>query len=175
MRWIALLLLVAAAAPAAAQDMPNLSLTPGESIVIHFDDGGRIGPPERGTANWTPIDVAAARQLAGATPPDAPVNYTVPVEAPDSVRPEIIPGDLVQIRMFSIAGRHSMLVIENGQRRALIYRARITSNGRSAPTDVCVVPPGQRSFEHWPYLIERLELSDFRFIPWAPGREPTCE
>lgn len=175
MRRLALLSLLALAAPAAAQEIPTLSLAPGEALTLHFDDGGRVGSPERGIASWTPIDLVAARQLAGTTPPDAPVNYTVPVEAPDSVRPQIIPGDVVRLRMFSIAGQHTMLVIENGQQRALVYRARITAHGRTAPTDVCVVLPGRRSFEHWPYVIERVELSDFRFIPWAPGTAPTCE
>ena len=172
---IALAAALQGAAPGAAQDLPNFSLAPGESIVFHFDDGGRVGPPERGRAEWSPIKIAAARQLAGMTPPDAPVTYTVPVEAPDSVRPEIISGDSVRVQMFSIAGQHGMLVIENGQGRALVYRARITAHGRTAPTDVCVVLPGRRSFEHWPYVIERLELSNFRFIAWAPGRAPTCE
>jgi hypothetical protein len=48
-------------------------------------------------------------------------------------------------------------------------------NGRRQHTDVCVVLPHLPSYEHWSFPIERLELSDFRFIPWAPGRMPTCE
>ena len=163
------------AMPAAAQDLPNLDLNPGDSVTVHFDDGGRVGQPERGTANWSPLDLAAAHQLSGITPPDAPVNYTIPVDSPDGVKAEVIPGDVVRFRMYSIAGRHSMLVIENGQQRALVYRARITARGRTAPTDVCVVMPARRGYEHWPYVIDRIELSDFRFVPWVEGRAPTCE
>ena len=70
---------------------------------------------------------------------------------------------------------HSMLVVENGQRRALRYRARMTVGGRTHSTDVCVVLPHLPSYEYWPDPVERLELSDFRFIPWTEGRAPTCE
>jgi hypothetical protein len=163
------------AAPAAAQDIPALSLTPGESIVLHFDDGGRVGPPERGTAAWSRFDLVAARQLAGTTPPDAPMANATPIQTGDENRPDPIPPGLVRIRALSIDGRHTLLVVENGEGRALAYRARMTVRGRTQPTDVCVVLPHLPSYEHWAFPIERLELSDFRFIAWAPGRAPTCE
>jgi len=68
-----------------------------------------------------------------------------------------------------------LLVIENGQGRALRYRAGMTVNGQERHTDVCVVLPRLPSYEHWPHPIERLELSDFRFVPWVAGTPPTCE
>ena len=163
------------APPAAAQEIPALSLAPGDSVVLHFDDGGRVGPPERGTATWSRFDLHAARQLAGITPPDAPVPNAMPIQGTDEARPEPIPPGVVRVRVMSIAGRHTLLVVENGQAGALAYRARMTAHGRTQPTDVCVVLPHLPSYEHWAFPIERLELSDFRFIPWAPGRAPTCE
>lgn len=163
------------ATPAAAQEIPALSLAPGDSVVLHFDDGGRVGPPERGTASWSRFDLLAARQLAGITPPDAPEPNATPIQGTDEARPEPIPAGVVRIRVLSIAGRHTMLVVENGQALALAYRARMTAHGRTQPTDVCVVLPHLPSYEHWAFPIDRLELSDFRFVPWAPGRAPTCE
>jgi hypothetical protein len=163
------------ASPAAAQDMPAISLAPGESVTVRFDDGGVTGTPERGTATWSRFDLLAAQQLAGAAPIDVPQTEAMSMHATDEARPDPIPGDVVRIRALSIDGRHTILVIENGQGRALAYRARMTVQGREQPTDVCVVLPHLPSYEHWSFPIERLALSDFRFIPWAPGRAPTCE
>ena len=166
--------LLLAAAPAAAQDIPAIGLAPGEAVSVHFDDGGRTGAPVRSEAAWTRFDLVAARQLAGMTPPDAPVPEAVPVGDVDGIRPPPIPPNEVRMRFMSIAGRHALLVVENGQRRALSYRARMTVAGRTRSTDVCIVLPRLPSYEHWPHPIERLELTDFRFIPWAPRRAPTC-
>jgi hypothetical protein len=167
--------LLLAAAPAAAQDILPISLAPGDAVTVRFDDGGRIGEPERARAAWSRFDIVAARQLAGMTPPDAPVAEAVPVAGVDGSRPDPIPPNEVRVRFLSIAGRHALLVVENGQGRALAYRARMTVGGRARHTDVCIVLPGLPSYEHWPHPVERLELSDFRFIPWLPGRTPTCQ
>jgi hypothetical protein len=171
-----LLGLLALPAMAVAQDIPAISLAPGEAATVHFDDGGRVGEPERGRAEWSRFDLVAARQLAGMTPLDAPMREAMPVTAPaDESRPDPIPPNEVRVRFLLIAGRHSLLVVENGQGRALAYRARMTVNGQARHTDVCIVLPRLPSYEHWAFPIERLELSEFRFIAWAPGRMPTCE
>ena len=167
--------LIALSAPAAAQDIPPVSLAPGEAVTVRFDDGGRVGAPERSSAGWSRYDIVTARELAGMTPPEAPEPVASPGVAPDGSRPDPIPQDEVRIRFLSIAGRHALLVVENGQGRALRYRARMTVAGRVRPTDVCVVLPHLPSYEHWPHAIDRIELTDFRFIPWMPGRAPTCE
>jgi hypothetical protein len=171
----AIVLALLAAWPAAAQDIPAITLSPGQSITIRFDDGGRVGAPERGRAEWTRFDVAAARQLAAITPPEAPVPQAQPVGAPEGTEPDPIPPDEVRMRFFSIAGRHTMLVVENGRNQAIAYRARMIVRGQSRPTDVCIVLPHLPSYEHWPYEIDRIELTDFRFIPWIAGRAPTCQ
>ena len=159
--------------PVAAQEIPALSLRAGESITLRFDDGGRVGPPVRGEAQWTPHDLNAARQLSGMTPQRQ--TEAMPMNAPEELgRHEVVPNE-VRVRMLSIDGRHTMLVLENGMGRALAYRARMTVDGQSHPTDVCIVLPNYPTYEHWAFPIELLELSDFRFIPRAPGRAPTCE
>ena len=62
------------------------------------------------------------------------------------------------------------MLLENGYDRALVYRARITVAGRTRPTDVCVVLPSNRSSEHWPEAIERIDLSDFELVTWRGAR-----
>ena len=166
---------LALAAPADAQTIPAIGLVPGEAVIVRIDDGGRASAPERGRAEWSRFDVYAAQHLSRLPVPDAPVPEGTPITAPETLSPDPIPESEVRFRLMTIAGRHALLVVENGQRRALAYRARMTVNGRTRHTDVCVVLPGLPSYEHWPHVIERLELSDFRFIPWLPGRRPTCE
>ena len=175
-RWhFILAVLFVAATPAGAQQIPAISLVPGESVTVRLDDSGRAGAPERGRAEWTRFDVYAAQHLSRLPVPDAPVPEGTPFGAPESLSPEPIPESEIRVRFLTIADRHAMLVVENGQGRALAYRARMTLNGRSRHTDVCVVLPLLPSYEHWPHLIERIELTDFRFIPWVTGRAPTCE
>lgn len=167
--------LVLAGTAALAQPQGNVALAPGEAITFQFDDGGvPAGSPTRGAAEWTPFDLAAARHLAGLTPPDAPVQATsIPADGsfPD---PEPIPPGTLRLRFLSIAERHSLLVIENGTGQALVYRARMTLDGETRPTDVCLIAPGQHGFEHWPHPIARLDLTDFRFVPWRPGDRQPC-
>ena len=172
---LAFFLLLVLPSPAAAQDLPAISLTSGEAVTIHFDDGGRPSPARRSVAGWTPFDLYVARHLAGMTPPDAPVPEGMPIDAAEGLEPQPIPRDEVRLRMLSIAGQHTLLVVENGRERALAFRAHMVVDGERRHTDVCVVLPHLPSFEHWSFPIERLELSDFRFILWAPGRNPTCE
>ena len=166
----------AAAAPVAAQDIPELALSPGEAVTVRIDGGGRGLAPERGKAEWSDFDVYAARHLAGITPPEAPIPVATPFPSSSAdPSPEPVPAGLVRVRLHSIAGKHTLLVVENGLDRALAYRARMTANGQSRPTDVCVVMPGQPSYEHWPHPIDRIELSAFRHVPWTHGQPPTCE
>ena len=177
MRWMALAAaMIVWTMPASAQSPAPVTLRPGEAVTIRYDDGGPVGAPERGRAEWTPFTVYAAQQLAGQTPPDAPQAYAQPIghesDAPDPERPA--PGQ-IRLRFLSIGGRHTLLVVENGLQRALAYRARMTSRGRTQPTDVCIVPPGVGGFEHWPHPIDTIELSDFRIVAWQPGQAPTCQ
>ena len=80
----------------------------------------------------------------------------------------------ITLRFHSIAGQHSMLILENGYDRAIVYRARMTLGDRTTPTDVCLVMPGRRGYEHWPHSIDRLDLSDFSVTEWREGDPVTC-
>ena len=47
--------------------------------------------------------------------------------------------------------------------------------GEDEPTDVCAVLPMLRGYEHWPYPIDRIELTKLTLIPYRQGDNPTCE
>jgi hypothetical protein len=176
-RFIGLLILAALTpAPGAAQDIPATSLVPGEAVRAQINDSGRATPVERLQAEWSAFDVYAARHLTGMPVPEAPVPEGLPISTgPAGPTPQPIPSGEVRMKVLSIAGRHTLLVVENGLPRAIAYRARMTVSGRTRSTDVCLVMPGLPSYEHWPHPIERIELSDFRYVPWQPGQRPTCE
>lgn len=163
-------------AAAIAQSIPSMTLAPGEAITIGLNNSGQDAALQRHRAEWSDFDVYAARHLTGITPPDAPVPVAAPFTPDaDDPRPAPIPPGLIRVRFHSVAGRHSLLVVENGLQGAVAYRARITVKGDARSTDVCVVMPGLPSYEHWPHPIDSIELSSFRHVPWQPGQTPTCE
>jgi hypothetical protein len=81
---------------------------------------------------------------------------------------------MIRVKFQSIAGRHSLLVIENGYDRAIVYRAWMTWARQTRPTDVCLVTPNQHGFEHGPFPIDRLEISEVRFVDWRQGDPQPC-
>jgi hypothetical protein len=163
-----------AAAPASAGDIQPMRLLPGEAVTVRFDDGGPVAQV-RGRAEWTRYDLFAAHQLSGMTPPKQAMPEGIPLGELNGVRPDPIPADEVRVRFLSIGDQHSLLVVENGQARALRYRARMKLEGQIKPTDVCIVLPRQPGYEHWPDRLESIELFDFEFVPWQEGSLPTCE
>lgn len=164
------------AAPSAAQQQDGISIEPGDEIVIRLDGEGMIqGAPARGRAEWTPYDLFVARHFANETPPDTPQPYASPAPtAPKQSEPPPVEPGLIRLRFHSVAGRHSLLILENGYGLGLAYRARMRRDGRDGPTDVCIVIPHRRGFEHWPHPIERLELSHFQFVLWRDGDPAPC-
>ena len=68
-----------------------------------------------------------------------------------------------------------LLGLENGYEGALRYHAVFHKGDRAQSTDVCIVLPRKRGFEEWPYFFDRIELSDFRLIPWHDGDAVPCE
>lgn len=167
--------LLFAAAPAQAQTQAAIVLEPGDAYSFRVETDGTMSAGPRETADWAPIDVAAARHLSGLPIPERAVPYGTPL--PDNgtipAAPPPRPG-MIRVKFLSIAGRHSLLVVENGYDRAIVYRARMTRDGQTRPTDVCLIMPGQHGFEHWPHPIERLEISDVRFVPWREGDPQPC-
>lgn len=168
--------LVALTAPATAQNLgiAPITLLPGEATLVRFSDGRPTGRPERGRAEWTPYTIFVARHFAGTAPPSAPETEATPLQTGDRIDPELPSPGEIRVRFYSIAGRYSLLVIGNGSGRPIAYEARITSGGRTVRTDVCVIPAGINGIEHWPYPIERIELTSFRPADWRPGSPVPC-
>ena len=66
-------------------------------------------------------------------------------------------------------------MFETGNAGAWRSRASVTRGRRTERTDVCTVLPGLRGYEHWPYSIDRIDLSDFALVPYRAGSAPVCE
>jgi hypothetical protein len=174
-----LVLLVAAmmiiGAPALAQDREPVTLAPEEAITLRLDaSGATLAREQGGRAEWSPFDLAVARHLSGITPPKGPAPaMALPGDAGLPPAPAVRPG-VLRLRFMSIAGEHSILILENGYDRAIVFRARMTRGGETRPTDVCLVVPMHFGFEHWPHPIERIEISDIHLVPWRPGDPVPC-
>ena len=163
------------AAPAFAQPRASVALAPGDAAEFRVHpDGAVVVAEERGRAEWTAFDVAAARHLSGLPIPDRAVPFGTLVGGDVVPPPPPIAPDMVRLKFLSIAGRHSLLVIENGYDRAIVYRAQIIRGNEARPTDVCIVIPRKHGFEHWPFVIERLAISDMHFVDWREGDPVPC-
>jgi hypothetical protein len=172
--FAALLGVMLLATPAAAQQSHSVRLAPGDAAVVHIDGGTVTANIQRGGARWTPLDIAAARHLAGQAPIDAPATAPSPLPGDQMpLPPPIAPGE-IRMRMHDVAGQQTMLIIENGYDRALVFHARMSRGGRSQATDVCLVVPNNRSFEHWPEPLDTLELTQLAQINWRVGDPVPC-
>jgi hypothetical protein len=179
---IAIAALLGLAAPAAAADPPAIiSLRPGEQAIVLIDDGGRVRVERTGPARLSDYDRAAVRELLLNHPDAVGPNPAIHTEGdghlPDP--PPVEPGSIrISFQAVAADGKEQesrLLLLENGYGRGLVYRATITHDGRSEPTDVCVVPPGIRGYEHWPYAIGRIDLRELRLVPLREGDPLTCE
>ena len=64
---------------------------------------------------------------------------------------------------------HALLLVLNGYDLSFRYRATMHINGETHPTDVCEVTPHLSVTEHWPYVIDQLDLTDLRLEPRHDG------
>lgn len=169
----AVLMLTSAAV--ASADVPasaGIAIVPGQQIVLRIADTVSVASVAR--VEPTPVDMVSAREQMAIPTPAGPVAEGTPVyRRPGEAPPHPQPGQ-VALRMFVVDGRATILVVENGYHQALVYRARELRGGRSQPTDVCIVIPAKSGYEHWPYRIDRLDLSDFRFVAWKAGDQVPC-
>jgi hypothetical protein len=177
---IAALAVFAAATSASARQpraAETVSLAAGEEATIAFDDAERTLVAARGrAAPLSAFDQAALRNLTTGPSDDAIGPNSRALTGRELLEsPPPIASGVVRIVFVPVSGgKEAFLILENGHTRAVAYRARIFGGGRAAPTDVCVVLPERRAYEHWPYPIERIELSEFRLEAWDGGA-PRCE
>lgn len=167
----------------ALDDVVFLGLEPGAKFVVRVDDTGKVAVSPDGAARLSDLD----RNILGAFAeyyddpeklPEASGPNAALFRAEDA-GPQPIERGVVRISFFRMTGRNglpeTLLVLENGYERALRYRARMVRGERAQPTDVCTVLPGLRGYEHWPYSIDRIDLSEFALVPYRDGTPPVCE
>jgi hypothetical protein len=167
--------IVAVGAPAIAQDRLPVTLAPEQAITLRLDENGAtIARENPGRALWSSFDIAVARHLAGIAPPKGPAPaMDLPADGSLPPPPAVQPNRL-RLRFMSIAGQHSILILENGYDRGIIFRARMTRGSETRPTDVCLVVPMRYGFEHWPHPLDRIEISDIHLVPWRTGDPVPC-
>jgi hypothetical protein len=186
---IALVLTLAAGSPARAQedafigDVELVGLEPNLRIVLRIDETGAVSFAPDGAADMAAIDRNALQAIG--------VIYDDPAKRAEAMGPNSVSlpnngvaaaplaAGIIRISMFAVTERDgypgTLLVLENGYGQALRYRASMVRGRRSAPTDVCTVPPRLRGYEHWPYHIDRLDLTGFELVPYPEGTAPVCE
>lgn len=171
--WMLAAVSVSIASPAMAQ---GITLTRGEEVVLGVDDGG-TADAARGPTSATPFERAVGRHLGGVKVPDAPVTEGVPIPHDTGLPAAPVP-DAGQLRFRFLPVPEtggSLLIIHNGYPQGLVYRASITSKGKSQPTDVCLVVPRRLGVEYWPYAIDAIEVSGFNLIDWKPEDGVPCK
>jgi hypothetical protein len=172
-RAVALISLACWVGAAHAQESSEaITLARGEMVQINLDQGAVTAT--RGPAPEMPVGAqAGARQMSEMTI-DKPTQEIVSLpNGRDGAPP--LPTNAVRFTFAQVPGSVDVvLTIENGYQRALSYRAVITTGGRRAPTDVCLVPPTLVMYEHWPYQIGSIELSEFEVHDWSPGDPTPC-
>lgn len=172
LKWILGVALMLAPVVASAQ---TVTIRRGEAVTVVVDDQGTRVVDR---ADTTPSDFEGARSAeaergdyAQATGP----NFKVLRQAGSgALAPKPAPDKIV-LRFIRTPGKdQSLLSIQNGYDRALIYRAAMRVGKDSRPTDVCLVMPGKFGVEHWPFAIDALDLSALRLVAWKPGDPVTC-
>lgn len=169
--------MVAAAMVCANPASAQVALTSGQGVSIAIAADGEVETGKPHPAALGPHDLEALDQMRIAyqsIPQTEGVLPAVAMNPGDHPMPGIIAGK-IEIAFVVIGDKDSVLVILNGYERALVYRARITVRGKTGPTDVCLVMPGKRGYEHWPYAIERIELTALTLVDWSPEDGITCK
>lgn len=176
LKYLVALVMIAAGTPLNAQWAGPIELAPEQAATIRLDLVGKpVGEIERSVAQWSAHEIAVTRRLVAAPTISAPMENAVPITSvPDDPGVAPVPANMIRLRFFSIAEKHSLLIVDNGYDRPIAYRARMTVAGAARPTDVCIVIPHSRSFEHWPEKIEAISIADIRFTEWQAGGEIPC-
>jgi hypothetical protein len=180
---IALSILIGLSSAAwALEDVLFLGLEPGARFVVEVDDAGEVTVTPDGTARLSDLDRDVLRQFADTyDDPEKLAEMIGPNAAiirSDMAQPRPVEPGLVRISFFRMTGRNglpeTLLLLENGYDSGFRYRAQMVRGERTEPTDVCMVLPRLRGYEHWPYSIDRINLSEFALVPYRAGTAPAC-
>lgn len=171
-------LIIATSLPAAApldRSQP-IAIHPGETITLQFQDRTAI-VVERGAAGpITAFETGMLGRLQGQEIPagagvQPAISFTRSEMSADPPKPA---ADRVRLTFRRVpAARpgspdHSFLLVVNGFGSSFRYRAAMHMDDRVVPTDVCEVPPQISGSEHWPYVIDQLDLTAAWLEPFQP-------
>jgi len=164
-----------------AQGASPVVIQSGESLTVQFNGATAIVVERRSAGQLPTFEAWALSQMQKLpTPPGSGVLPPVAMRS-NTIDPLPITPGQVRISFRRVAapgegkGSQALLTIENGYAQAFRYRALMRRGERSAPTDVCDVIPQKPGFEHWPYEIDTLELSELTLVPLDSGQELRCE
>jgi hypothetical protein len=165
-----------------AQPSAKVEVGAGDMVTVRIAGDGKAIVDARSPAGPLPdTDAAFLEQMRTvAIVPDVKSQPAIPGRSPTPpppVTPHLLRIGLRAVPPPAAKGPNGdmLLSIENGYDGALRYRAVLHRGGNATPTDVCIVLPLKRGFEHWPYPFDRVELSDLRIVPWHEGDTITCE
>lgn len=133
-----------------------LVLKPGEATFVVIEGDGQT---------WSTVGQVEA-VLPGAIERTAAALQSTP-EAQTQETLTQAPGlyaqpDHVKLSFAHFADRAGViLLVENGYRRRLAYKAVMHRGARSAPTSVCSVAPGIVGVESWGDDLDAIELGSF--------------
>jgi hypothetical protein len=153
--------------------LAGLSLAPGDSVVMQASDVG-FSVVERSHSAVSLSDFERALTDRTRDNPAAMGENTLAASGDALAASQPIDPNRIKLRLLIIPPHDSVLVVDNGYDHALSYRAIIWVNDQAGPTDVCWVLPGHHGYEHWPYLIDRVELLDLKFEAWQEGDRVPC-
>ncbi|MFL6726676.1 MAG: hypothetical protein ACJ8FS_09210 [Sphingomicrobium sp.] len=154
-------------APAAAreQSLPAIILKVGSTFSIGRNNSGALDTKGGAAQPLRPYDLEFIRKLVtehsdatGANGAIIDVSLPAPAIEKSHLRFSFVPID---------DGRQTVLVIENGFPTSFGYRARIGRGSKSQVTDVCQLIPNKRGYEHWPYAIDWIEITDIHPVQWT--------
>lgn len=172
LKWIVGAALVLAPAAANAQ---ALTIKRGETATLTVDDNGaRV--VERADTVPSNFEIAGSAEAQRGDYDQAvgPNVKAMGQTGSGALAPKPVPDKIV-LRFIQTPGKdQSMLSVQNGYGRALVYRAVMHMGKTSQPTDVCLVIPGKLGIEHWPFAIDALDLSELRLVAWKPGDPVPC-
>ena len=150
-----------------------ISLHAGETVTVRFDSGRtvveRAGPAEPMTKYQAYV---LWRAEAQDIPPGAktmPPSFVIRGEGPPKPSPPT--ADQLKLTLRRVPGLEpgsadrTALFLANGYGSKVRYHAVMNADSRSASTDVCDVPARLLGMEYWPYIIDRIDLSELHLEP----------
>jgi hypothetical protein len=164
-------LVLIAAAPG-QDDSPALVIERGHSLAVRIDGTTVLATPAAADT-IAPFEAAATNTLWQTGKYKVGSVGTGPGRDGVPPTPPIVP-DQVKLKMVEYPKGETLLAVENGYSRAFVYHAQMIRDKDAMPTTVCLVIPGKRTIEHWPFQIRQLVLRDIHLTDWKPGDPMQC-